>query len=105
MMTTVATVRSFAASLTRPLVHSPLALGLVIFVLALAPRLLDLGVFVGPDEFTWDERSANFARALVSGNLAETYQDGYPGVTLMWVETLGAWFRYGYHHLIGQPVN
>ncbi len=81
---------------------SPLVLALVIFGLALGPRLLDLDIFVGPDEFTWDTRSANFARALAGGDLAETYQDGYPGVTLMWVETLGAWLRYGWQALNGR---
>jgi len=74
---------------------SPALLGLVVFLLALAPRFADLALFVGPDEFTWDKRSANFARAVAGGNLADTYQDGYPGVTLMWAETVGAWLRYG----------
>lgn len=104
-MTTLASVRSLAHSLTRPLVDSPLVLAIAILALALIPRLLALDVFVGPDEFTWDRRSANFANALTSGNWAETYQDGYPGVTLMWVETMGARVRYGYHRLIGDPVD
>ncbi|MBN1217716.1 MAG: glycosyltransferase family 39 protein [Anaerolineae bacterium] len=82
-------------------VRSPIVLSLVIFVLALGPRLTDLAVFVGPDEFTWDLRSANFARAIASGDLIETYQDGYPGVTLMWAETVGAWLRYGVQWLNG----
>lgn len=76
---------------------APPVVALVIFLLALAPRLLDLGVFVGPDEFSWVNRSAAFARALAGGNLAGTYQTGHPGVTLLWVETLGAWLRAGFH--------
>ncbi|MCL4300483.1 MAG: glycosyltransferase family 39 protein [Anaerolineae bacterium] len=103
-MTTLASVRSLAHSLTRPVVSSPLVLALAIFVLALIPRLPALDVFVGPDEFTWDRRSANFARAVTSGNWAETYQDGHPGVTLMWLETIGAGVRYGYQRLVGHPV-
>lgn len=84
-----------------PYLHSPLILALVVFVLALGPRLLDLAVFVGPDEFSWVTRSADFARALTTGDLARTYQTGHPGVTLLWVETLGAWLRYGLHLLSG----
>ncbi len=82
-------------------VDSPLALTLVIFLLALGPRVLDLRVFVGPDEASWVTRSANFAQALASGDLKRTYQTGHPGVTLLWVETLGAWFRYGIQWLAG----
>lgn len=67
-------------------VNSPFVLGLVIFLLALLPRMLDLDVFVGPDEISWVRRSDNFAEALRSGNLAATYQSGHPGVTLLWLE-------------------
>jgi hypothetical protein len=71
-----------------------LILAVVIFGLALGTRLTDLGVFVGPDEFSWVTRSANFTQALVNGDLAQTYQTGHPGVTLMWAETLGSWLRF-----------
>lgn len=79
----------------RAFVNAPWTQILVILALSLTVRLPDLAVFVGPDEFTWDGRSANFARAIAGGNLSDTYQDGYPGVTLMWAETVGAWLRYG----------
>ncbi len=92
---------TFKARLRRA-VDSPLVLGLVIFLLALPPRLLDLAVFVGPDEFFWLTGSTTFAQALVSGDLAKTFYAGHPGVTLMWVETLGAWVRYGLQNLSGQ---
>jgi 4-amino-4-deoxy-L-arabinose transferase-like glycosyltransferase len=88
----------------RRALNSPLVLALVIFALALGPRLLDLGVFVGPDEFSWVTRSADFARALAEGDLRSTYQTGHPGVTLLWVETLGAGVRYGWQSLSG-PAN
>ncbi len=76
----------------------PWGIGLIIFLLAIMPRLLDLNVFVGPDEFSWVERSANFAQALAEGDLAKTYQTGHPGVTLLWSETLGSWLRFGLTH-------
>jgi hypothetical protein len=85
----------------RRAVDSPLVLTLVIFLLALGPRVLDLRVFMGPDEPTWLTRSADFAQALASGDLERTYQSGHPGITLLWVETLGAWFRYGIQWLVG----
>lgn len=100
-MMTHSSVRSTSQAGVWPLVGSPLVLAVVIFILALFPRLLNLDVFVGPDEFTWDGRSANFTHAVVGGQWAKTYQDGYPGVTLMWVETVGAWLRYGEQRLIG----
>jgi hypothetical protein len=83
-------------------INSPLVLVFSVLLLALGPRLLDLDVFVGPDEFNWDNRSAGFAQAIASGNLAETYQGGYPGVTLLWVETIGAGLRYSAQWLGGE---
>jgi hypothetical protein len=85
----------------RRAVDSPIVLTLVVFMLALGPRVLDLGVFVGPDEFYWVDGSAIFTRALASGELEKTYHAGQPGVTLMWVETLGAWVRHGIQWLGG----
>lgn len=82
-------------------IGSPQVLGLVVFMLALGPRLLDLAVFVGPDEFSWVTRSADFAQALAGGDWGKTYQTGHPGVTLLWAETLGDWLRYGLQYLSG----
>lgn len=89
----------------RGLVRSPLALVLVIFLLALWLRVTDLDVFVGPDEFSWVTRTANFAQAVTSGDFARTYQTGHPGVMLMWAETVGAWLRYGGQVLAGGPAD
>jgi hypothetical protein len=69
-------------------------LPLTIFLLALGPRVPDLGLFVAPDEFSWVTRSANFLDALVTGRPGNTYQSGHPGVTLMWIEAVGAWLCY-----------
>jgi 4-amino-4-deoxy-L-arabinose transferase-like glycosyltransferase len=81
--------------------NSPWFLVLAIFGLAAGPRLLDLAVFVGPDEFSWVGRSSAFLQALLSGDLAKTYQTGHPGVTLLWLETAAAWLRYGVQWVAG----
>ena len=58
--------------------------------LALPPRLLDTDRFVTTDELFWVGRSAQFARALATGQYAGTFQSGHPGVTTMWPALLGA---------------
>jgi len=59
-----------------------------IFVLALLPRIMDLNVFITPDEPKWTCRSTNFRAGLAKGNFAQTYQTGHPGVITMWIGTL-----------------
>lgn len=61
---------------------------LAIFVLALLPRILDLDVFITPDELKWTCRSINFREGLAQGDFARTYQTGHPGVITMWIGTL-----------------
>lgn len=82
-------------------VKSPLILAIVLFLVALPPRTLNLDVFVGPDELAWVIRSASFAQGIADGNWEETYQTGHPGITLMGVQTIGAWLRYGADWLAG----
>ncbi len=55
-----------------------LALGVVLFVLALLPRVLGLSAFLTVDEPAWIMRSAHFAQALLEGNLAGTLQTNHP---------------------------
>ncbi|NJN93034.1 MAG: phospholipid carrier-dependent glycosyltransferase [Anaerolineales bacterium] len=86
------------------LAQSPLILAAVIFLLALWPRVLNLDVFVGPDEFYWLEGSAKFTQALASGDLAQTYHAGHPGVALMWAETIGSWVKFGLNGFSNWPV-
>jgi hypothetical protein len=59
---------------------------LLVLVLAayLTPRLVALDRLVTVDEGYWLGRSANFYEALVSGDLANTYQFAHPGVPTMW---------------------
>ncbi len=73
-------------------------LQLIAFLIIVAalwlPRGLALDRFVTIDENRWLTRSANFQRALVHGEYAYTYQQGHPGVTIMWLGTLGFLWRY-----------
>src|SRR5262245_49430271 len=65
---------------------------LILFVLFLAvwtPRVLALDRFVTEDERRWLTRSANFYQAITHGDWAHTFQREHPGVTVMWMGTLG----------------
>ncbi len=64
--------------------------GLLLAALAIwLPRGLALDHFVTPDESYWLARSANFSQALAHGDFAHTYQYFHPGVTTMWLGSLG----------------
>lgn len=86
------------------IVKSPPFVSLALFVLALVPRLLDLGRFLTADEFLWADRSRNFLAGLTNSayqcttvvekweyatGLACTLRTGHPGVTTMWTGSLG----------------
>ncbi len=62
---------------------------LIIFVLALVPRAFPLARYVTPDEPNWVYRTLNFSAALARGDWASTAQAGHPGVTTMWLGSLG----------------
>jgi 4-amino-4-deoxy-L-arabinose transferase-like glycosyltransferase len=65
-----------------------IALGL--FVLALLPRTLAQGSFVTVDEaYHWFGRAQKFLAALQSGDYAATNLIGHPGVTTMWLGSIG----------------
>ncbi len=66
-----------------------IGLAVALFSLALIPRFWGLGVTVTTDEPGWVARSARFASALLSGNLADTYLTSHPGVTTMWTGAAG----------------
>lgn len=67
---------------------------LVVFSLALIPRVTSLRAFLTPDEADfWINRSQNFLEALKTGNFVETYQSSHPGVMTMWLGTLGELMR------------
>lgn len=59
-------------------------------LLALLPRVFGLSDFITTDEaYHWIDRTERFSAALASGRLAETLQTGHPGVTVMWLGSLG----------------
>jgi 4-amino-4-deoxy-L-arabinose transferase-like glycosyltransferase len=65
---------------------------LLLFLLALAPRMLGLGAFLTTDEANhWQLRAHNFLQALQEGDYASTNQTGHPGVTTMWLGAAGTW--------------
>ena len=64
---------------------------LLVLVLGLAiwlPRGYSLEKFVSTDEIPWLVRSANFYFALGQRDFNATFQNGTPGVTTMWVNTI-----------------
>lgn len=68
--------------------HSPLFV-LVLFFVALLPRLLPLGRYITPDELNWVHRSVLFHQALAEGRWADTLTTGHPGVITTWLGAIG----------------
>jgi 4-amino-4-deoxy-L-arabinose transferase-like glycosyltransferase len=65
-------------------------LSLVVLIVALLPRILNLGSFVTVDEgFHWFQRTAVFVEALRTGDWAATQIVGHPGVTTLWLGSSG----------------
>jgi 4-amino-4-deoxy-L-arabinose transferase-like glycosyltransferase len=61
---------------------------------ALLPRVLDLGQFVTLDEVNfWFPRSEQFLEAVQEGRFAEVPLKPHPGVTTMWLGSLGVLLR------------
>ncbi len=56
-----------------------------IFIMAFLPRVISLGTTVTTDELLWLNRAPNFINALLTFNLAGTYQAVHPGVITMWL--------------------
>ena len=71
-----------------PSLH-PLWLAAAILVVSAAPRLLTPSPFVTRDEPLWVYRSLRFLTAISTGQLASTFQSEHPGVTTMWLGSLG----------------
>jgi len=73
----------------RAVYWAPWLVAALLGLLALLPRMVDVDRFLTTDEVFWMGRTGNFARALVSGQLGQTFQSGHPGVTTMWTALLG----------------
>lgn len=67
----------------------------LVAVLALAPRLFGLGVFLTADEAkSWLGRAMMFASALARRDWISTFDSPAPGVTTMWAGTIGLWLEF-----------
>jgi hypothetical protein len=63
---------------------------LVVTLVAVLPRVLGLGRFVTVDEIDhWIDRSAQFLTAIQTGDLGGTAITSHPGVTTMWLGSMG----------------
>lgn len=67
---------------------------LLVFLFALALRLVPLDTPLTTDETAlWMRRSRNFLAGVLSGEFLRTSQTLHPGVTTMWIGSLGWWLR------------
>lgn len=62
---------------------------LILFLIALLPRLAALERYITPDELVWVYRSLQFREAIAGGHWASTLVAGHPGVTTTWLGSLG----------------
>ncbi len=77
--------------MTQGLKYRRIHLGLVLmlFTLALLPRVLTLDAFITWDEPMWVFRSGRFLNGLTHARWADTAPTGHPGVITMWAGVLG----------------
>ena len=69
--------------------HAVLIAALSIFIIAFIARSGALKQYVSPDEPSWVWRSLQFQPGVGAGRWANTAQIGHPGVTTMWLGSLG----------------
>jgi 4-amino-4-deoxy-L-arabinose transferase-like glycosyltransferase len=63
-------------------------------LLALPPRVLGLADYFTTDEaYHWITRTERFSAAVAEGRWADTALTGHPGVTNMWLGSLGLWLE------------
>ncbi|MDZ4722232.1 MAG: phospholipid carrier-dependent glycosyltransferase [Roseiflexaceae bacterium] len=75
-------------SITRPLLLALLAFAFL--GLALIPRTLGLADFITTDEaYHWIDRTERFSAAVAGQHWADTLLTGHPGVTTMWLGSIG----------------
>jgi hypothetical protein len=65
------------------------ASALVLFLVALYPRMINLSGYLTTDEGNWMGRTALFTRGLLYNEPSLTYQSGHPGVMTMWASLFG----------------
>ena len=69
----------------------------IAFIAAVVLRLTAVARYVTPDESAWLYWSVHFRQALLAGDWANTFQASHPGITTMWLGSLGVqltlWLR------------
>ncbi len=73
----------------RKSILSPTGWAVLLFLLALAPRLPALRLFLTTDEPFFVQEAAEVSGALLRGDFQGTYWHFYPGVTISWLNGLG----------------
>lgn len=86
---------------SRRVILSPALWALLLFLLALAPRLPGLRLFLTTDEPFFVQEAANVMAALLRSDFQETYWHFYPGVTISWLSGLGLGARWVITRLTG----
>ena len=76
-----------------------IVLFLVIFLVALLPRVVDLGAFLTADEKNWIGRSYEFIRAFKDWRFNDMLQTTHPGVTTMWLSGVAVTGRMMFSHI------
>ena len=85
--------------------HRPSVIALILFGLALLPRLPGLSRFLTSDENTnIFFAGSDVIAAFLQGDLRGTYWHFYPGVTMSWLDAVGMAGQYLLESLIGRPV-
>jgi hypothetical protein len=77
----------------------------LLFLLALAPRLPGLRRFLTTDEPYFAQQAADVVTALLDGRFADTYWHFYPGVTISWLDGLGFLGQWLRGLLVGAPFS
>jgi hypothetical protein len=77
---------------------------LVLFVMALAPRVPGLRLFVTSDESFNTRQSLQVVRAFLEGDWRSTYWHFYPGLTISWLDGLGTFVQWCLARLTGSTV-
>lgn len=62
----------------------------LLFLIALAPRLYGVGLFLTADEKNWMGRGVNFLQAVQEFHFNETFQTTHPGIPTLWIVGLSA---------------
>ena len=62
---------------------------LLLFCVAMLPRMLAAGRYITPDELNWVHRSVLFHQAITNGQWAEMLTTGHPGVITTWLGAIG----------------